>query len=244
MNDIHLYGTVGNDFWGDCFGASEVKDQLDQCEGDVTVHVNSGGGDAFEGVTISQLFAAYRKATGAKVICRVEGLAASAASYMVLTADEVVMTPGSMMMIHNPSTICEGNAQDFRRAADTLDSLADSISSQYQLKTGKTADEIRAAMDAETWFTADEAVGFGLADSVDTGALAVAAMVDPHFAHLYQKMPACVAVENEAHGHTPSKKEATDALPAAGEAPDESQPREGPELRCVLGHVFYEKKEH
>ncbi len=244
MNDIYLYGTVGSDFWGECFDAVTVCAELDKCEGDVTVHVNSGGGDAFAGVAIGQLFTNYRKRTGSRVTCRVEGLAASAASYMVLTADEVVMAPGSMMMIHNPSTFHEGSAADFRKVADTLDALADSISSQYQLKTGKTADEINDAMGAETWFTADEAVEFGLADSVDTEALAVAAMVDPHFARLYQKMPACVAVENEAHGHTPSKKEATDALPAAGEAPDESQPGEGPELRCVLGHVFYEKKEH
>lgn len=245
MSDLHLYGTIGLG-WGDCFTASDVKGELDAMEGDLTVHVNSGGGDAFEGVAISQLFNAYRRRTGGRVTCRVEGLAASAASYMVLTADEVVMAPGSMMMIHDPSSYCEGDAGSMRSVADTLDALAASIASQYVLKTGKGADEVRGAMAAETWFTADEAVAWGIADSVDAGAVPVAACVDERLLAGYRNRPDTLLLDgtgDSARGHTAPKNEVDDALPEPGEAPGDGRPVGGQGLRCVLGHVFHEKEQ-
>ena len=177
MSDIYCYGTVGDD-WGECFTASDVKDQLANCPGDVTIHINSGGGDVFQAYAISSIITQHRKShPGCKVTTLVEGIAASAASFMGLTADEVVMAPGALMMIHRAATYVFGNSEQLRKAADDLDKTASGIVTLYENKTGKSEEEITAAMEAETWFTDQEAVEFGLADRVDEDVQRMAAKV-------------------------------------------------------------------
>jgi len=184
MNDIYLYGEVGYDFSGSSF-----RDELFSNEGDVSLHINSCGGDVFDGVAISALISDYRR-KGNKVVAYIDGLAASAASYMALTADEVVVNSGAQFMIHNPMASCLwANADEMRKTADSLDSIKESIVALYVNKTGKDSDEIKADMDAETWLTAEQAVEYGIADRIDTEALKVAAKVDSKFADIYKHVP-------------------------------------------------------
>lgn len=164
MADINVYGAIGDDFWDDnCVSAADFSKALTDANGeDVTIHINSCGGNVFDANTMAELLRAYK----GKSTASIEGVAASAASYFALTADEVVMNPSALMMVHNPSTVCAGQASDMRECADFLDKVCGTIVSQYVKKTGTGADEIRALMDAETWMDATEALERGFVDSL------------------------------------------------------------------------------
>jgi len=157
------------DSWGGPFGisAKEVAQALDELPSSVTeidLQVNSPGGEALEGIAILNLLRAHP----AKVKATVEGLAASAASFLVAGADETIMARNSQLMIHDAWGLVVGNAEDMTQLAGVLDKLSDNIASIYADKAGGTTEDWRAAMKAETWYTADEAVTAGLADSVVT----------------------------------------------------------------------------
>ncbi len=185
MKDINVFGPIG-DFWDDAaVTASEFAAQLKEAAGDdVTIHINSGGGDVFDANTMAETLRAYKGRTTASI----EGLAASAASYFALTADEVIIGPSALLMIHNPYTCCRGDASDMRKAADLLDKLRGTISAQYVKKTGMEASEVEALMDDETWFTAEEAVERGFADRV-SDAEPVAACVDKRLLDQFRHAP-------------------------------------------------------
>jgi len=136
----------------------------------INVSINSGGGDAFAGIAIHSMLQQHPAA----VVCTVEGLAGSAAS-LIAMAGTTRMSPGSMMMIHNPSVLAMGESSDLRKTADVLDKLRDGLVSIYQAKTGKTADELREMLNAETWMDPQEAVDAGFADEV-LGGQAVTAL--------------------------------------------------------------------
>ncbi|MDQ0114366.1 head maturation protease, ClpP-related [Paenibacillus harenae] len=130
---------------------------------EVIVRINSPGGSVFAGLAIYQ----YLKDHKAKVTVKVDGLAASAASVIMMAGDTIIMGTGAMVMAHNPWTIAMGEAKDFRETADMLDQVQKSIISVYEERTGKTGDDLKAMMDATTWMTADEAVAMGFADEID-----------------------------------------------------------------------------
>jgi|GEM_PF-734449 len=159
---LHLYGVVGG-FWGDIVASDVVReiDALDVAE--LHVYINSPGGDAYDGIAIRN---ALRRSS-ATVVAHVDGLAASAASIIAIAADKVIMGPGSELMIHDAWTIGIGNADELRVVAADLDRLSDNIASMYAEKAGGTAADWRTVMKAETWYSADEAVAVGLADSVE-----------------------------------------------------------------------------
>lgn len=167
---IRLYDVI--DSWGGPWGisAQEVAEALDKL-GDVTeirLHINSPGGEIFEGIAIKNVLRAH----AARVVAVVDGLAASAASFIAVTADETVMAPNTQLMIHDGWGICVGPAEDMRKTADLLDHLSDNIAAMYAAKAGGPTADWRALMLAETWFSADEAVAAGLADRVDGAAAA------------------------------------------------------------------------
>ena len=162
MTEILLYGEVGWDF-----DAKWLNAALDGSEGDVTLRVHSPGGDVFEGVAIANTIRRARRA-GRRVDAVVDGLAASAASYMCLTCDRVLAGPGAVFMVHPPSGGCYGTASDMRRVAQALDTCDATIRDLYGRRCTRTDAEIADAMAAETWMTAADAVSFGLADGVDT----------------------------------------------------------------------------
>lgn len=156
---LKLHGVVGVDF-----DSQAVQTFLENADGhDVNVSVNSPGGSAFEGIAIYQAFSDY---TG-KVTVEVSTLAASAASVMIMSANKIVMREGSMMMIHDPSTVTIGDAKEHTRSLGMLDTIASSAARLYEKKSGQSKRKIRAMMDAETWFTCDEAVDAGFADYVE-----------------------------------------------------------------------------
>lgn len=229
MTDIYAYGTIGSAGWwdDDGFTAGDMREALDGAAGDdVTVHVNSGGGDVFDATTMAALVTQYRlRHPGATVTTVVEGLAASAASYLGLTSDEVVIYPGAMMMVHDPSGGCYGQAQDMRRMADSLDAVRDSIAGLYADKAGTPADEWVEHMAAETWYTAAEAVEAGLADRVADGAQAVTASVDPRIRAEWRHAP---EPYREVAGD--AGESIQDEVPEAGQADEGEAAAQGAEV--------------
>lgn len=166
---------VAND--GESWADSDVKPAmvigwLAKQDGDVEININSNGGDVSAGLAIANAIRAYDKG---KVICNVLGIAASMASVVACAGDELRMGEGTFLMVHNPFTVTMGTADDLRKDADTLDKMRDAILGFYQSKSSKTADEIKAAMDAETWMTRDEARAFGFAVSDYAGEFKAAA---------------------------------------------------------------------
>lgn len=189
MRDINVFGPIGSFYDEAAVTASDFAAQLNEAGGDdVTVHINSGGGDVFDANTMAETLRAYKGRTTASI----EGLAASAASYFALTADEVVISPSALLMIHNPYTCVRGEASELRKTADMLDKLRGTISAQYVRKTGMDAAAVEALMDDETWFTAEEAVERGFADRM-SDAPAVAACIDGDMLGRFRHAPEGIA---------------------------------------------------
>lgn len=162
---MYLYDVI--DSWGGFWGvsSSEFADALAALPADVDtihLHVNSPGGEVYEGIAIKNLLAQH----SARVVAVVDGLAASAASFIAVAADEVVMGENTELMIHDASAIARGNAQDFRSWAEDLDRVSDNIAAMYAAKSGTSAAEWRDVMRAERWYSAQDAVDAGLADRV------------------------------------------------------------------------------
>lgn len=162
---LRLYDVI--DSWGGPWGtsAAEVAVVLDELPDSVTeihLHINSPGGEVTEGVAVLNVL----KNHPARVVAYVDGLAASAASFLAVGCDELVMCPNTELMIHEPWGLCVGNSDDMRSLAGVLDHMADNIASIYQQKAGGTVEDWRDVMRAETWYSAQEAVAAGLADRV------------------------------------------------------------------------------
>jgi|UPI000345BFB5 ATP-dependent Clp protease protease subunit len=167
-SEIVLSGTVGDLYWDECFTASDVILALAQVGRgqDVTIRLNSGGGIATEGAAIHSAIAAH----GGRKTIVVEGIAASAASVIAMAGDDVVMSPGALMMVHDPSGFTFGTVDDHEKQIVALTALATAMAGIFAEKTGKSADEVRADMRAEIWMTPEEAVAGGYADRVLTRA--------------------------------------------------------------------------
>ena len=160
---LRLYGPIYDGWFG--ISARKVSQALDEL-GDVdaiVVRVNSPGGDAWEGMTILNMLRAHQ----AEVTAVVDGVAASAASYLVAGCDRTVMSPGTQMMIHDASALAYGPAETMAKAKVFLDSVSDSIAAIYADIAGGTDEAWRALMKETTWYTAKEAVAAGLADAVE-----------------------------------------------------------------------------
>lgn len=173
--DIVLFGFVGDSFMDEGFTAKQVLRALAASDGaDVTLRLNSGGGYAPEGAAIHAALRGYK----GRVTVRVEGIAASAASLIAMGGDEIVMAPGALMMIHDPSAMTIGTASDHIKSAADLDKLAATYAEIYAARSGKDGAEVRALMLAETWMNGAEAVEMGFADRVDGGDKAALAAFD------------------------------------------------------------------
>lgn len=163
---IYIYDRIGGNFWGEGTTAQGFIDQLNELgDVDIELHLNSPGGDAFEGIAIKN---ALRQHLG-NVHVIVDGLAASAASIVAMGADTITMEESSQLMIHNSSGIVLGNKNDMREMADLMDQLDGNIAEVYLNRAGGTLDEWKSAMDDESWYTASEAVKAGLADDAKKG---------------------------------------------------------------------------
>jgi ATP-dependent Clp protease, protease subunit len=163
--EIMLYDQIGYDFWTG--GGATAKDLADQLKtagnvNRIVLRINSPGGDVFEGAAMYNLLTQSQ----IPVDVIVDGLAASAASYIAMSGNTITMGQGAMMMIHNPWSIEMGDANALRKMADTLDKVRDSMLSGYMNKYDGTQDELKALLDAETWLTAQDAVDAGFADQI------------------------------------------------------------------------------
>lgn len=161
-NELWIYDIIGFGFFEEGVTSKSVRDELTKFDRKqpINVRINSPGGDVFEAVAIRALLAEW----SAGVTVQVDGLAASAASYIATVGNTVSMAEGAMFMVHDPWTVAIGNAAEMQKAAATLDKIADSLVGAYAKKAGKSHDEVRETMKAETWMTADEAIDYGLAD--------------------------------------------------------------------------------
>lgn len=169
--EITIFDSIGASWDGEGVTAKAFIDQLKAINAPkITLLVNSPGGSVFDGLAIYNALLA----TKAEVTAKVMGVAASAASFIVMAAKKIVMPENSFMMIHNPSTYAFGNADDMREAADWLDKIGDTLANVYATRSGKSLDEIKVLLATDTWFTAQEAKDIGLADEVDAAFAATA----------------------------------------------------------------------
>lgn len=162
-SELILEGPISDvSWWGDEVTPHEFRDELAKHKGDLTVVVNSGGGDVFAGLAIYNALREFNHS----VTVRVDGLAASIASVVCMAADKVIMSPGSMMMIHKPWTMVIGDVNDLDKTKEILQGIEDSIIPIYASRTGLESDKIEELLDAETWLTAEQAVEMGFADEL------------------------------------------------------------------------------
>ncbi|WP_413523108.1 head maturation protease, ClpP-related [Lactococcus raffinolactis] len=161
---LTLSGNVRKKYWSDddVINAKDVRETLDAVSEDIVIKLNSPGGDVFEGIEIYN----YLKDHPSNVTVEVTGVAASAATFIVAGADEVIMNIGTSLMIHEASTFTWGNKSDIQKTLNALETIDESILSIYSEKTGQSNEQLEEWMNEEKWFTADEAVEFGFADSV------------------------------------------------------------------------------
>lgn len=158
---IYLHGVIGG-WWGDIDETAFAKTLADLDVEVIHLRIDSPGGDVFAARSMMTAISQHK----AKVIAHVDGLAASAATGICMACDEVEITQGAGFMIHNAWTIAIGNKADMQETSTLLGKIDAGLVNDYARRTGKAADDITAWMDAETWFTADEAVENGFADRV------------------------------------------------------------------------------
>lgn len=161
LTEITIYGVIGDSWWDDSFSANDIDEALNEAgSNDILINLNSPGGDAFDGIAI---FNRLKRHKG-KVTVHVDGWACSAASIIAMAGDEVVMELGSMMMIHEASSVIWGTKTHMRKEADILEELEEGIIDIYQTKSTLERDDIRNKVDEETWMSASKAVEYGFAD--------------------------------------------------------------------------------
>ena len=160
---LYLNGTIADESWFDDDVTPQLfKDELNAGDGDITVWINSPGGDCVAAAQIYNMLMDYK----GNVTVKIDGLAASAASVIAMAGTKVLVSPVSMMMIHNPATIAMGNSAEMQKTIAMLDEVKESIMNAYEIKTGLSRTKISHLMDAETWMDANSAVEMGFADEI------------------------------------------------------------------------------
>lgn len=156
---VYIYDEIG--FWGKT--AAEFVDELSSIASPrLVIHINSPGGEVWDGVAIHTAL----MASDAHITVNIDGLAASAASFIAMAGDRIIMARHATMMIHDASGLAWGNPAEMRAYADLLDKLSDNIADMYALQADGTAEQWREKMSAETWYTGREALAAGLVDEI------------------------------------------------------------------------------
>ena len=160
---LFLNGTIAEQSWFDDDVTPQIfKDELMSGSGDITVWINSPGGDCVAAAQIYNMLMEYP----GNVTVKIDGIAASAASVIAMAGTKVLMSPVSMLMIHNPMTMAFGNTAEMQKAIDMLGEVKESIINAYEIKTGMSRAKLSRLMDAETWMNANKAVELGFADEI------------------------------------------------------------------------------
>jgi ATP-dependent Clp protease protease subunit len=160
---LFLNGTIAEESWFDDDVTPQLfKDELMSGSGNITVWINSPGGDCVAAAQIYNMLMEYP----GNVTVKIDGIAASAASVIAMAGTKVIMSPVSMLMIHNPMTFAFGNSAEMQKAIDMLGEVKESIINAYELKTSLSRAKLSRLMDAETWMNANMAVELGFADGI------------------------------------------------------------------------------
>ena len=160
---LSINGPIAEDSWfDDDVTPALFKDELNAGDGDITVWINSPGGDCVAAAQIYNMLVDY----SGNVTVKIDGMAASAASVIAMSGDKVLMSPVSMLMIHNPATIAMGDHNEMQKAIDMLSEVKESIMNAYAIKTGLSRAKLSHLMESETWMNANKALELGFADGV------------------------------------------------------------------------------
>lgn len=160
---LFLNGTIAEESWfDDEVTPTLFKEELNSGDGDITVWINSPGGDCVAAAQIYNMLMDYK----GNVTIKIDGIAASAASVIAMAGNKVLVSPVSMMMIHNPATIAAGDTAEMQKAIAMLDEVKESIINAYEIKTGLSRAKLSHLMDAETWMDANSAIEMGFADEI------------------------------------------------------------------------------
>jgi ATP-dependent protease ClpP protease subunit len=161
--EISIYGVIGASFWEEGITAKSFNEELKKLDSNVeeiTLRINSPGGDVFDGITIMNRLKQHK----ASITVYIDGLAASIASIIAMSGDKVIMGEGALMMIHKPMTMGYGNSSDFEELIKRLDDVEEQLLSIYQRKTKMDRSELRNMLAKATWMDADEALSMGFVD--------------------------------------------------------------------------------
>ena len=162
---LELYGTIAEESWfEDDVTPRTFRDELFSGEGNVTIYINSPGGDC---VAASQIYTMLMDYKG-DVTVKIDGIAASAASVIAMAGTRVLMAPTAMMMIHNPATMAFGDHADMKKAIDLLSEVKESIINAYEIKTELPRTQLAKMMDETTWMNAQKAIELGFCDAMLT----------------------------------------------------------------------------
>ncbi len=164
--ELVIDGTIAEESWyDDDVSPKAFADELAKGEGDLTVWINSPGGDCIAASQIYTMLINYK----GRVTVKIDGIAASAASVIAMAGDTVVMAPTAMMMIHNPATLAVGDHNEMQKAIEVLDEVKESIINAYEIKTGMQRAKIARLMEEETWMNAKKAQELGFCDEIMEG---------------------------------------------------------------------------
>ncbi|HFI0153278.1 TPA: head maturation protease, ClpP-related [Streptococcus suis] len=160
---LRIEGQIADETWfGDEVTPQVFKNDLHAGSGDITLWINSPGGDVFAAAQIYNMLMDYK----GDVHVVIDGLAASAASVIAMAGTTVSMSPVAMLMIHNPWTVAQGEAKDMQKVIEMLGEIKESIINAYELRTGLSRTKLSHFMDSESWFNAKKAVELGFADKI------------------------------------------------------------------------------
>lgn len=167
--ELYLHGTIRQAYWWDneedCISSKRVRNSLKDLKGKViNVHINSGGGDVFESISICNLLKQHDK----DVNIYIDGLAGSGASVIAMAGKKVYMPSNTMMMIHKAWTYTAGNSDELRKTANELDKIDSAVKASYQDRFIGTDEELSELIAEESWLTAEECLAFGLCDEILT----------------------------------------------------------------------------
>ncbi|MFR1869613.1 MAG: head maturation protease, ClpP-related [Acutalibacteraceae bacterium] len=181
---LFLNGIIAEESWFDDDVTPQLfKDELMSGSGNITVWINSPGGDCVAAAQIYNMLMDYK----GDVTVKIDGIAASAASVIAMAGTKVLVSPVSMLMIHNPMTAAFGNSDEMQRAIEMLGSVKDSIINAYEIKTGLSRAKLSHLMDAETWMDANKAVELGFADEIMQRSTETENTAAPTVSMLYSK---------------------------------------------------------
>lgn len=181
---LFLNGIIAEESWFDDDVTPQLfKDELMSGSGNITVWINSPGGDCVAAAQIYNMLIDYK----GDVTVKIDGIAASAASVIAMAGTKVLVSPVSMLMIHNPMTAAFGNSDEMQRAIEMLGSVKDSIINAYEIKTGLSRAKLSHLMDAETWMDANKAVELGFADEIMQRSTETENTAAPTVSMLYSK---------------------------------------------------------